>query len=129
MIEVTQQFRDPLYRAEHEGDVNRLVTLCGGLAREAGWNNTAVDIPCSLMLTVSELAEAMEGHRKGLADDKLPQYPMLGVELADACIRIFHLADRLGYDLGAMLIDKLVFNTTRDDHKAEHRNAPGGKAY
>jgi hypothetical protein len=40
-----------------------------------------------LMLIVSEIAEAMEGHRKSLMDDKLPHRPMLEVELADACIR------------------------------------------
>ena len=35
------------------------------------------------MLMVSELAEALEGDRKSLADDKLPQYPMIWVELPD----------------------------------------------
>lgn len=40
-----------------------------------------------LMLCVSELAEAMEGHRKGLADDKLPHRQMAEVELADFLIR------------------------------------------
>jgi len=40
------------------------------------------------MLVISEIAEAMEGHRKGLMDDKLPEYPMFHVELADAMIRL-----------------------------------------
>jgi hypothetical protein len=42
-----------------------------------------------LMLAVSELAEGMEGHRKGRNDDKLPDRPMLEVELADFIIRCF----------------------------------------
>ena len=48
-----------------------------------------------LMLSVSELAEAMEGHRKGLMDDHLPHRPMIEVELADALIRIMDLAGAL----------------------------------
>lgn len=47
-----------------------------------------------LMLAVSELAEAMEGHRKNLMDDKLPHRAMFEVELADCLIRIFDLAGR-----------------------------------
>lgn len=45
-----------------------------------------------LCLTHSELSEALEGHRKGLMDDKLTHQPMLEVELADAVIRIADLA-------------------------------------
>lgn len=40
------------------------------------------------MLMVTELAEGMEGARKNLQDDHLPQYPMLWVELADEVIRV-----------------------------------------
>lgn len=46
-----------------------------------------------LMLTVSEIAECMEGERKDLMDDHLPHRKMAEVELADAVIRI---ADILG---------------------------------
>lgn len=53
-----------------------------------------------LMLTVSELSEAMEGHRKGLMDDHLPHRKMIEVELADAMIRILDLAGGLNLDLG-----------------------------
>lgn len=110
-------------------DLNSLVDLCGGIAHESGWDNKLVDVPCSLMLVVSELSEAMEGHRKGLMDDKLPQHKMLDVELADAVIRIFHLAKRLEIDLGSMVVEKLQFNTQRPDHKLENREKEGGKKY
>lgn len=40
------------------------------------------------MLMVSELAEGLEGDRKDLQDDKLPQYKMIWVELADFAIRV-----------------------------------------
>lgn len=82
-----------------------------------------------LMLIVSELAEAMEGHRKNLMDDKLPHRPMLEVELADALIRIFDLAGGLGLDLGGAFEEKLAYNATRADHKLENRLLPNGKKY
>src|SRR5271168_4098252 len=51
----------------------------------------ARNIPEMLMLVVSEVAEAMEGDRKDLMDDKLPHRKMLEVELADAVIRILDM--------------------------------------
>ena len=82
-----------------------------------------------LMLIVSEIAEAMEGHRKGLMDDKLPHRSMLEVELADAVIRIFDLAGAKGFDLGGAIFEKVAYNQQRADHKLENRLKPGGKAY
>lgn len=82
-----------------------------------------------LMLIVSEIAEAMEGHRKGLKDDHLPERPMIEVELADAVIRIFDVAAGLGLDLGGAYVEKLTYNQTRKDHQPEARLAAGGKAY
>lgn len=87
-----------------------------------------------LMLTVSELAESMEGDRKSLPDDKLPQFPMRVVEIADAMIRAADLAGAVippdaGYTLGDVVAAKLAYNAKRADHKAENRAAAGGKAY
>jgi NTP pyrophosphatase (non-canonical NTP hydrolase) len=89
----------------------------------------ANNVPEKLMLVVSELAEAMEGHRKNLMDDKLPHRPMVEVELADAVIRIFDLAGAKGYDVAGAIAEKLEFNAQRADHKPENRLAEGGKAY
>lgn len=50
----------------------------------------------AIMLTLSELSEAMEGCRKDLMDDKLPEYPMFDVELADAAIRLLDMAGAYG---------------------------------
>lgn len=82
-----------------------------------------------LMLTVSELAEAMEGDRKNLMDDKLPHRKMLEVELADAIIRIFDIAAGLGLNLGEAFVEKMEYNRTRHDHSREGRLEVGGKAY
>lgn len=104
----------------------------------AGWWNdihtgqpllAAPRVPEKLMLIVSEIAEAMEGHRKGLMDDKLPHRPMIEVELADAVIRIADLAGALDLDLGGAIVEKMQFNATRPDHQIANRKAAGGKAY
>ena len=82
-----------------------------------------------LCLVHSEISEALEGHRKSLKDDKLPHRPMIEVELADAIIRIFDIAEGLGLDLGGAYVEKMAYNATRYDHTVEGRQAIGGKAY
>lgn len=82
-----------------------------------------------LMLVVSEVAEAMEGNRKGLMDDKLPHRSMLEVELADTVIRIMDMCGGLGLDLGGAIREKLEFNKTRKDHTIEHRKSTNGKKF
>jgi NTP pyrophosphatase (non-canonical NTP hydrolase) len=82
-----------------------------------------------LCLVHSEISEAMEGHRKGLMDDKLPHRPIIEVELADAVIRILDIAGGLDLDLGGAVAEKMEYNRKRDDHKRENRLKDGGKAY
>lgn len=122
--------------------VNSLVSHAHGASSAAGWwvdPETGADLSTlpffpyvvgtKLMLMVSELSEAMEGHRKGLMDDKLPHRPMIEVELADAVLRIADLAGKLGCDLGGALVEKMAFNAVRPDHQIGARMAAGGKAY
>ena len=82
-----------------------------------------------LCLIHSEISEAMEGHRKGLSDDKLPHRLQIEVELADAVLRIADLAGALGLDLGGAIAEKIRFNEHRPDHRLENRAAAFGKAY
>lgn len=82
-----------------------------------------------LMLVVSEIAEAMEGERKDLMDDKLPHRKMAEVELADALIRIFDYAAGFGYDLGGALVEKQRYNANRKDHTHAARLEAGGKKF
>lgn len=82
-----------------------------------------------LMLMVSEIAEAMEGERKGLMDDKLCHRPMAEVELADTLIRIFDYAGAFGYDLDGAFREKMAYNASREDHTHEARALAGGKKW
>lgn len=121
---------------------NVLVRHSHEASQAAGWWNdpeTGVDlsetdafpyiVAAKLMLIVSEISEGMEGHRKGLMDDKLPHRPMLEVELADAVLRIGDLAGKLKLDLGGAIAEKSAFNVTRPDHQPGARKAHGGKTY
>lgn len=121
---------------------NLLRDVCHNASARAGWWNdpdTGDDLAATpqfpyvvgtkMMLVVSEVAEAVEGHRKGLKDDKLPHRSMVEVELADAVIRIADLAGKLGLDLGGAIAEKLAYNRVRPDHKPEHRAGEGGKRY
>jgi NTP pyrophosphatase (non-canonical NTP hydrolase) len=127
---------------DHAAGVNALVAHLHGKSVANGWwvdPATGADlldgphakyvVATKLMLIVSEIAEAMEGDRKDLMDDKLPHRKMAEVELADAVIRIFDLAGKRGYDLGGAIMEKTGFNDNRADHKMDARKAAGGKAY
>lgn len=82
-----------------------------------------------LMLIVSEISEAMEGERKDLNDDKLPHRKMSEVELADALIRILDYAGGFGLDIGGAFVEKMLYNSTREDHKHESRKQANGKKW
>jgi len=62
-------------------------------------------------------------------DDHLPHRKMEEVEMADAIIRILHLAGRFEYDLAGAIEEKLQYNAKRADHKPENRAAEGGKKF
>jgi NTP pyrophosphatase (non-canonical NTP hydrolase) len=86
-------------------------------------------VSTNLALIHSEISEALEGFRKRLMDDHLPDRPMIEVELADALIRIMDLAGYLDLDIGGALVEKMEYNRNRADHKRENRNKVGGKKF
>lgn len=120
---------------------NTLTHFCHQASANAGWwtdlaTGEPIDpfssphlVPAKLMLIVSEVAEAMEGHRKNLMDDKLPHRLAVEVELADAVIRIADLCGAMGLTLGAAIAEKMEFNASRVDHTLAHRRGEKGKAY
>jgi hypothetical protein len=82
-----------------------------------------------VMLAVSQLSKAIEGHRTGAPDVHLPHRQAFEVKLAGAVMRIFDLAAEEGFDLGTTVAEMIAFNQTRADHQPEARLALGGKKY
>ena len=82
-----------------------------------------------LCLIHSEISEAMEGARKGLMDTHLKHKSMMEVELADAIIRIFDLAESKNFNLGQTIYEKLEYNRSRADHKIKNRLKEGVKKF
>lgn len=118
--------------------LNCAAYACHELAFRSGWwqdLKTGEDlrgkrnVPEMLCLIHSEISEAMEAHRKGLMDDKLRARKGLEVELADAIIRILDLGPGMGLDIPGAVVEKLIYNAGRADHKIENRKAEGGKLY
>jgi hypothetical protein len=96
------------------------------------------NIPEMLALIHSEVSEALEGWRKDLPDNHLPEHMMLTVEGADVLVRIFDLYGYIrnnpdvfpeykGLDLGRAFMEKIMYNGTRADHKLENRSNVHGK--
>lgn len=106
-------------------------------ANEKWWQDPATGLPIKrnkgelLMLMVSEIAEAMEGERKNLMDDKLPQHKMAQVEMVDAIIRIldYMAGHHPECDIQKVFEDKMAYNAKREDHKHEARLQAGGKQW
>lgn len=120
-----------------ENNLTELSEKIVGINKRAGWwtrsdfylegKDRVTLIASKLALVHSEISEALEGVRKDLMDDHLPDREMVEVELADAVIRILDLAGYMGLDIGAALSEKIAYNQTRADHKLENRNKEGGK--
>jgi hypothetical protein len=118
--------------------LNAFATVCYERSRKSGfWTDimTGADLtttrnrPEMMMLMVSEIAEAMEGHRKNLQDDHLPYRKMEEVEMADAAIRIGDYCGGFNFNLGRVVLEKLAYNAQRADHKIKNRQAEGGKKF
>lgn len=130
------EYMTPEVQAQARAAGDMLQRICHDLAVDCGWyHNPYTGEPIQrndgeqMMLIVSEVAEAMEAHRKGLMDDKLLHRSGVEVEMADAVIRIADFCGKHGFDLGGAIAEKLTFNASRADHKPENRVKAGGKAY
>lgn len=117
------------YEIEYSKDIREWQAYCHNQSVSMGWHDKPREKGTLLMLIVSEVAEAMEGERKGLMDDHLPHRPMAEVEMADAVIRIMDYCGLHGYDLEGAMAEKLAYNRTRSDHRREIREMQGGKKF
>ena len=86
--------------------LNELAQLCHRIAKEKGFWDEERNIGEALMLVVTELAEAMEGHRH--QDDA-----NFREELADAFIRLLDLCGGLGIDIEKEIYEKSMVNKKR----------------
>ena len=79
-------------------DINALSKEVFTWAKSVGWWDDMDRCPFqTLQLFSTEVAEATEGERKNLMDDKVPHRPMGEVELADVVIRAVDMAGRYGW--------------------------------
>lgn len=136
MGEVIDRLDDVIINEGVKDEVNYMSELCHGVAKEQGWwTNLETGEPLErnkgelLCLIHSEVSEVMEGVRKNLMDEKLPHRSAEEVEMADVLIRIFDYAGAYNLDLGGALIEKLIYNTKRADHKVENRQGDNGKKF
>lgn len=119
--------------------LNACKDVCHEAAAANGWwhnrssvNPTIYDLQDrnvgeAIALMHSELSEGFEAARKDLPSDKIEGFSGLEEELADTLIRIFDFAGGANLRLGEAFVAKLKYNTTREDHKLEAREAAGGK--
>ena len=77
-----------------EKQINALTKEIHAQNVAVGWYESERPLITLLALINSELYEALEGYRKNLKDDHLPQYDNFAVEMADAIIRLY---DLMGY--------------------------------
>lgn len=82
-----------------------------------------------IALMHSELSEALEGIRKNLMDEHLPQRTSEEVEMADTIIRILDYCAGFNLDIEGAIFEKLKYNSTRSDHSLEKRKEKHGKKF
>lgn len=96
----------------HESPLRQFFSDVHSRNVKAGWWNDITtgepkkrNVGELLILMVTEIAEGYLAWRDSLADDKLPQFPGIGVEIADLAIR---MADFCGALLAGNIVDSTI---------------------
>lgn len=134
--------RDNFYKELRDGEghiilaINQMRDICHSANVLNGWwhdphtgDKVERNVGELIALMHSELSEALEGYRKNLKDDHLPDFDSITVEFADTIIRIMDCAGALDLPVGEALIAKMLYNAERSDHKPENRVKEGGKKF
>jgi len=83
-------------------------------AVEHGFHNDEFNFGEKIALIHAELSEALEAKRENSqSTGKIGNFDHITEELADACIRIFDLAERMGLPLAPAIIAKQKYNRSR----------------
>ncbi len=97
-----EQYLQQPRRAGKRSDFNKLATMIHADNVKVGWWDDPDRCLLEVLQMVStEIAEATEGERKDLMDDKLKHRKMGEVELADTLIRVLDLGGKLGLEYQA----------------------------
>ena len=86
--------------------IKEMTDLCHAIAKSKGFWDKERNTGEALMLVVTELAEAMEAHRKQDPDN-------FKEEIADVFIRLFDLCGGMGIDIEAEILKKCEKNKLR----------------
>jgi NTP pyrophosphatase (non-canonical NTP hydrolase) len=86
--------------------IKEMTDLCHSIAKSKGFWDKERNTGEALMLVVTELAEAMEAHRKQDPEN-------FKEELADTFIRLFDLCGGMGIDIEAEILKKCEKNKLR----------------
>jgi NTP pyrophosphatase (non-canonical NTP hydrolase) len=110
--------------------INQLVTEAHENAKSKGWWDEDRSFGEVIALMHSELSEALEDYRDGIAPDQMFYQAKDGSvwekkddwfvkpcgipsELADVVIRVFDACGRYGIDLESAIAEKMAYNATR----------------
>jgi len=106
-------------------DMGKLQRESHQVAKDHGWWDKVSEdiIPAKIALMHSELSEALEEYRTNHMDVYYPTWSEdsdgpdkpegFGVELADAIIRIFDLAEWLDISMEDLVDEKMLYNKSR----------------
>jgi hypothetical protein len=95
-------------------DRERLIELAEGHSGELGQFARKTIAALSVALEHSELSEGLEGMRKDLMDDKIPEFTMEEAEAADTIIRIMDRAVHRRLRIAEAIIAKMAMNKGRE---------------